>query len=257
MRLTMRQQAFLAALLDLYHEQDGAIAYARLAERVGVRKPTAYEMLRLLERKGLVTSEYGQAPRGLGAGRAPVLFRPTPEAEQLIARLGGAPGTASEEETAEWDATKQRVLTALQAGEATEYQQLLEDLLKCLPATQSPLAVAGEVLTVLLVTWRQSGTTSGSWGLLRRLLSSPTDPLGLITLAGTALGLAWNERGARLVLNRLTNHLGRFQTAVGALSTEGLEELHCFARDVATLLDDQVDELGESTPYPVPRQAPL
>ena len=58
MKLTRRQETFIHRLLDLYRELDGPIHYSLLAERVGVSPFTAYDMLRLLEEKGLVTSEY-------------------------------------------------------------------------------------------------------------------------------------------------------------------------------------------------------
>lgn len=236
MTLTLRQQTFLSALLDLYHEGDGAIAYAQLAERVGVRQATAYQMLRLLEQKGMVTSEYGRAPRGFAAGRAPVLFRPTPEAEELVARLGGEPAVAD----AEWAATKRRILTALQAGEAAEYHELLEDLLARLPSTRSPLVLAGEVLTLLLMAWRQGGGGTASRALLTRLLSRPVDPLALGTLAGAVLGMSWGrQRPSPAILTRLADQLGGLQEAIGSLSAGGLEELYRFVREVTALLDER------------------
>ena len=58
LKLTRRQEDFINNLLDLYREMEGPIHYSVLAERLGVSPFTAYDMLRLLEEKGLVSSEY-------------------------------------------------------------------------------------------------------------------------------------------------------------------------------------------------------
>ncbi len=58
MKLTKRQDAFIKNLLDLYMEAKEPIHYTVLAERLGVSRFTAYDMLRVLEDKGFVRSEY-------------------------------------------------------------------------------------------------------------------------------------------------------------------------------------------------------
>ena len=89
MRLTRRQDIFIHKLLDLYRESENAVHYALVAERLGVSKFTAYDMLRLLEKKGYVTSEYTLAPQRSGPGRSTILFRPTEKARALLHRLAG------------------------------------------------------------------------------------------------------------------------------------------------------------------------
>lgn len=76
MKLTRRQEEFVAKLIDLSEEFDGPIHYSILAERLGVSPFTAYDMLCLLEEKGLVTSEYQLAADKNGPGRAERLFYP-------------------------------------------------------------------------------------------------------------------------------------------------------------------------------------
>ena len=69
-KITRRQETFIYKLLDLYRELDGPIHYSVLAERVGVSPFTAYDMLRLLEEKGLVASEYHVATDKPTPGRS-------------------------------------------------------------------------------------------------------------------------------------------------------------------------------------------
>jgi DNA-binding IclR family transcriptional regulator len=58
MKLTGRQKAFLAKFLELYRQAQKPLHYTDVAAAVGVAKITAYDMLRLLEKRGLVRSEY-------------------------------------------------------------------------------------------------------------------------------------------------------------------------------------------------------
>ena len=55
MELTFRQKTFLSKLLDLYHEMREPVHYSLVAERLGLSSSTAYDMLRLLEQKGMVS----------------------------------------------------------------------------------------------------------------------------------------------------------------------------------------------------------
>jgi len=107
--LTRRQEAFIHKLLDLYREAEAPVHYADVARALEVRPVTAYEMLRLLEEKGLVTSEYVMPSSG--PGRSTIVFRPTEQGEALMRQLAGE--TWDREE---WETVKARILKALQAG---------------------------------------------------------------------------------------------------------------------------------------------
>ena len=77
MKLTHRQETFIRRLLDLCREYKGPIHYSTLAERIGVSPFTAYDMLRLLEEKGFVTSEYRIEAGKSTVGRSEIVFLPT------------------------------------------------------------------------------------------------------------------------------------------------------------------------------------
>lgn len=74
MKLTRRQEEFITNLDQLNNEFDGPIHYSLLAERLGVSPFTAYDMLNVLEEKGMVNSEYQLAADKSGPGRAERLF---------------------------------------------------------------------------------------------------------------------------------------------------------------------------------------
>ena len=76
-KLTFRQKAFLDKLHDVYSEMQGPIHYSLVAERLGLSNSTAYDMLRVLEQKGMVGSQYATPKEIAGPGRSSILFYPT------------------------------------------------------------------------------------------------------------------------------------------------------------------------------------
>jgi len=58
MRITKRQKEFLQSLTDLYQQKDAPIHYSEVAQKMGVSKWTAYDMLQLLHKEGFLEVEY-------------------------------------------------------------------------------------------------------------------------------------------------------------------------------------------------------
>lgn len=134
LKLSSRQRDFLSRLLDLHREAKGPVHYANVARALDVRPVTAYEMLRLLEDKGLARSE-AVRPQG-HRGRSVVVFSPTEKATTLLAKLTGNP--LSERE---WEEAKASILQALEKGRGTDHQILLNELLLRIPGRQSLLLI--------------------------------------------------------------------------------------------------------------------
>ena len=84
MDLTRRQEEFVRSLLDLYGELQEPFHYSELADRLGVSRFTAYDMLRVLEEKGIVTSHYQLDEGRSGPGRSTVVYRPTHRARRIL-----------------------------------------------------------------------------------------------------------------------------------------------------------------------------
>jgi len=87
MELTFRQKVFLSRVLNLYLETREPLHYSTIAQQLGLSNSTAYDMLRLLEGKGMVSSEYVMPKVTSGPGRSSILFFPTAEAIDLFSRL--------------------------------------------------------------------------------------------------------------------------------------------------------------------------
>ena len=233
MKLTGRQRTFLSAFLDLYREAQEPLHYTAVAQRLGVSKITAYDMLRLLEERGLVQSEYVLRGKGQGAGRSSIVFRPTPQVDALFAELVGE--TADQ---GEWKAVKTRILETLQAGRGTDYHDLLEEILARLPQHQSPMLYAAEMITAIILSLHQLREDASAAGLLDKLrgLGLPGEA-GLGALAGLALGLSFVERINRRLIGLLLSYTSRYQEIISRLGAENLQRLSNFTGEVIKIVE--------------------
>lgn len=231
-KLTRRQHEFLSQFLDFYREMESPIHYVALAEHLGIGKVTAYEMLRLLEDRGLVQSEYHLPSEGRGPGRSTVLFRPTEEAARLLSDLaGGHP------EDEDWDAAKEYILQQLREGKASGYDDLLADLLARIPEHNSPLIYLTEMITATLLalgTLRDSAEAGGLAGRLRRV-GLPGE-IGLSALGGVSVALSMMERVNRRVATFLLAQSGKYHTMFSQLGEENRRRLSEFAREAAKIV---------------------
>lgn len=215
--LTPRQQEFLNQVVALYRTTGEPVHYSAVAERLGVGKTTAYEMLRILHDKGYLSAEYTLGESS-GPGRSTVVF--TPKAQ-----------TAD----AEWEKVRARILNALGQSEASD-QELLQDILHRLPHSISPLAYCAQVMTALLLSVRGE-LRSRLWEheLIQSLLSNnlPDTP-SLNLLPGFALGLSFRERANRELRARLFEYTQEYQRRLGHLDTQSRAMLQEFFRNVLT-----------------------
>lgn len=231
MRLTGRQRDFLKKFLDLYREAEHPLHYAELADKVGVSKVTAYDMLRLLEERGLVTSEYVLPERG-GPGRSSIVFAPTEKAATVMAQLAG-----ERWDTTEWDEVKERILVALRESKDTGYEDLLEEILLRIPERKSPMLYAAEMITAILLNLHQLREEAKASSLLENLrtLGWPGE-LGLNALAGITLGLTMVEKANRRITTLLLSYAQKYQNHLAKLSTENKRKLSEFAQEVMRIV---------------------
>ena len=235
MKLTGRQKDFLNKFLDLYREVDRPLHYAVLADRVGVTKITAYDMLRLLEERGLVASEY-VLPEGSGPGRSSIVFRPTEKAVTVMAQLAQLAGERWD--AAEWGEVKERILSALREGRGTDYQNLLDEILLRIPERKSPMLYATEMITAVLLSLHQLKEDTKASSLLENLrtLGWPRE-LALSALAGLTLGLTLVERANRRVTTLLLSYTQKYQDHLARLSAENKKRLSDFAQEVMKIIE--------------------
>ena len=231
MKLTGRQREFLRRFLDLYQGTNQPIHYTQLAENVGVSKPTAYDMLRLLEERGLVASEY-TLPKEGGPGRSSIVFHPTEKAAKVMAQLAG--GDWGKEE---WEQAKERILQALREIKDANYQNFLDEILLRIPERKSPMLYVAEMITAAMLSLNQLKGEAEASGLFKQLraLGFPGE-LGLNALAGLTLGLTLVEKANRHVSTLLLSYSQKYQDYLARLSAENKKRLADFAREVMTIV---------------------
>lgn len=231
-KLTYRQQQFLSQFLDVYRDMDEPVHYVAVAERLGIGNVTAYEMLRLLEERGLVRAEYQSHPDQRGPGRSMVLFYPTKEANRLINELAGESGDLED-----WLIVKERILKQLREGKAGGYEELLSDLLARISKRHSALIYATELIAAMFLTLASAQETPEARRLMERLqrIGLPGE-IGLSALSGISMALSLLERVNRRFSTLLLAQVGRYETMIATLNEANRLRLSDFAREVASIL---------------------
>lgn len=231
-KLTYRQQQFLSQFLDIYREIDRPVHYVTVAKRLEIGKVTAYEMLRLLEERGLVRAEYHSKPEQRGPGRATVLFYPTQEAGRVTNELAGNTTYLND-----WEVVKNRVLQQLREGKARGYEEMLSNLLVRLPEPQSPLIYITELTTAMILMLATISKAPEIRTLMERLgrIGLPQE-IGLSALSGVGLALSVLERINRRTSTILLAQINKYEDVLSQLSEENRRRLGDFAREVILIL---------------------
>jgi predicted transcriptional regulator len=231
-KLTYRQQQFLSQFLDVYHEMHRSLHYGTVAERLGVGKVTAYEMLRLLEEHGLVHSEYRADPEQRGPGRPAVHFYPTQEADRLI---NGLAGSAVNHE--DWQQVKEQILNKLREGQVGGYEELLASLLERIPERRSPLILVTELITTVILTLAAIQDMPEVRRILDQLRQTGLPQgISLGVFSGISMLLSAMERANRRSATMLLGQISRYEEALAQLSDESRRQLGEYTREIVRIL---------------------
>jgi hypothetical protein len=237
MKLTRRQEEFITKLIDLSEEFDGPIHYSVLAEHLGVSPFTAYDMLCLLEEKGLVTSEYQLAADKNGPGRTERLFYPKLSSEKrkemLANEFGGRiPGK---------DEHKQMVITKLRSGEFADKEVAAEVLARVPDIEHREISYCVEIMAVIALRLRSS---SGRKNLLdhfpKILPAGHTTREDLLLLGGFAYGILTQECAQDDEwVQKLFAHIQQYLSLVLQFSPQECEQLARALSGVFVRLTDE------------------
>jgi len=237
MKLTGRQREFLSRFLDLYHKENHKpLHYSVVAEYLGIRPVTAYDMLRLLQERGLVTSEY-TLPRDRGRGRSSILFAPTQKAVEMVQRL-----SATDLDLSEWITVKEHILQALREGKDQDYNRLLEEILTRIPKCRSPMLYATEMISAVLLSLYLYLTGNIAANSVFRYLHSSvvSGELWLNAIAGLTLSLFLTEQASRRITSTLLSYSKKYQEQLGRLSAENKSRLSEFAQEVIQIIGARI-----------------
>jgi predicted ArsR family transcriptional regulator len=231
-QLTRRQQEFLKTLIDLHQQKGEAIHYTLVAERLGVGRVTAYEMLRLLEKRGLTMREFQRSEDERGPGRSPVSFRPTAQAETALEEQSTS-GRISDE----WFKVKAQIIEKLKMDDGRSREDFLKELLDRLPTHRSPDVYLAEMVTALVLglhSLREFAEARRLRSMLGRI-GLPGE-LDLGAIPGLSAGLSLVERFNKQISSVLLKQAKHYQTLLSELSAEKQRLLAEFTREVVKIL---------------------
>jgi DNA-binding MarR family transcriptional regulator len=229
LKLTPRQQAFLDKLFELYGELKGPVHYSVVAEKLGVNKFSAYDMLKVLEEKGVAASDYVLNDEQTGPGRSQVVFYPTHKAAQFLTQLRD-----EMRYNADWQNVKERILRRLEEARQSNPVDGIREALSNLPDAKTPLNYCAEMISVLILNLERLRDRN----LLPALETLSTKgQVGLGALAGLSLASTLTEEADDTSLTeKLLAHTKRFQNQLADMSDESITKLSSFLSDAMTIL---------------------
>ena len=229
LKLTPRQQMFLDNLFELYREFKGPVHYSIVADKLGVNKFSAYDMLKVLEEKGVAASSYVLSDNQAGPGRSQVVFYPTNKAAQFLTQLRDEVLNSGD-----WQAVKKRVLRQLEDARQTNSVDALREALSKLPDPKNSLNYCAQMISIQLLNIERLRANN----LLSALDTiKGQGQVGLGTLAGLSLASALtNDSDDTTLTNKLLTHTKRFQRQLTEMSDESILQLSSFLNDAMGLL---------------------
>lgn len=229
LKLTPRQQAFLDQLFELYQDLQGPVHYSIVADKLGVNKFSAYDMLKVLEDKGVAASSYVLSDEQTGPGRSQVVFYPTNKAAQFLTQLRD-----EVRQNGDWQSVKRRVLGQLQEVNQGNSVDVLRDALANLTDSTNPLNYGAYMISVLLLNIARLRKAE----ILPALdtLAAPGQ-VGLGTLVGLSLASTLTHSSDDSSLTeKLLVHTKNFQAQLSEMSDDSISKLSAFLNDAMLTL---------------------
>ena len=230
-KLTRRQQEFLSRFVKLSSDEEG-VHYSDVARHLDVGKVTAYEMLSLLEERGLVRRAYRLKEKNRGPGRSTVIFLPTEQARQLM--QDRAEDTGAEKD---WESRKDRILQQLRERKAETYDDLLNDLLHRIPEQHSPLIYTTEMITTIVLLMTSLKDAPEMQRLFERLkrIGQPGE-IRLSAMTGIGLAFSVLENINSQMAGFLLNQSGKFQSMLSEIGEEGRALLNEYTSEIVDIV---------------------
>jgi hypothetical protein len=235
MKLTARQQYFLRKLYELYSDFKQPIHYIALAKYLGVNKFSAYDMLKVLEKKGAVACHYVLGTQHSGPGRSMVTFYPTNLAISFLGRMRDEIPSRQE-----WNKLKTRILRRLVRASHANYTDYLRDCMSSITDNTPPLNFCVEAFSAILVYLAELTKPVAGKTLERQYILQTSIPIGaaeLNTLAGMAIGSALAlEIDDPSVLQEVLLYGTRLHHYLGDLSEDSVQYLASFVNEAIHIL---------------------
>lgn len=212
MIITSRRLDFLRTIKQLYDSTSLPVHYVRVAEKLGISKWSAYEMLKSLEKDGFLSRHYEVNSGEKHPGRAMILFAPT----QLLIQIVNAAAADVRARTPEWQQIKDRLLSVFDQVDPGKAREILDQLARELPIIENPLVACAYVATLLIAQMQSLGETS--LNIVRTIMKGAVKAeTGLAMLAGAIMGLLARAGLPVTIITQLSGFLPGFQKNLARL----------------------------------------
>ncbi len=190
MEITSRQKEFLKVLIDSYRQKGSSIHYSEVAQKLGVSKWTAYDMLQLLKKEGFLGVEYiipeSDSYKWSKLGRSTITFYPTKKGYAISPfTKKGLPAKVAELNKLKEEITKK--------FDEFKGKLNIKHLLKEALQSKSPLIFCACLLLVLILLVKKITEGLAEIKLISQIMPPTTTntyaELALIVFAGMCLGV--------------------------------------------------------------------
>jgi len=234
MRITKRQKEFLQSLIDLYQQKDTPIHYSEVAQKIGVSKWTAYDMLQLLHKEGFLEVEYlipeSDNYKWGKLGRSTITFFPTKKG-YIVSNL---PQRKLYTKATELNKLKKEIIQKF--GEI-KGKFHLKDLFKEALQTKSPLIFCACVLLVLILLIKKITEGIAEIQLLSQVIPTHATnayiELALTLFVGMCFG----------ILTKYTNNIPKYVTGPNNNLDEYIDYIQTYNQCVSQMDKDEQKSL--------------
>jgi len=245
MKITTRQKEFLQSLIALYQEKASPIHYSEVAQKMGVSKWTAYDMLQLLRKEGLLEVEYlipeSDNYKWGKLGRSTITFFPTKRGYTV----SNLPQRKLSTKAAELNKLKKEIM---QKFEEIKGKFNLKDLFKEALETKSPLIFCACVLLILILLVKKITEGVAEIKLISQIMpptatTNTYAELALIVFTGMCFGVLAkyiNQVPTTFGNNNLDEYAGYIQTYNQYVSQMDKEE----QKSLLDFLKETLDEIN-------------
>jgi len=234
MKITKRQKEFLQSLIDLYQLKDTPIHYSEVAQKMGVSKWTAYDMLQLLHKEGFLEVEY-LIPESYNykwgkLGRSTITFFPTKKGYNV----SNLPQRKLSTKATDLNKLKKEIIQKF--GEI-KGKFNLKDLFKEALQTKSPLIFCACVLLILILLIKKITEGIAEIQLLSQVI--PTNAtnayieLALTVFVGICFG----------ILTKYINNIPKYVTGPSNNLDEYIDYIQTYNQYVSRMNKDEQKSL--------------
>ncbi|MGN7300186.1 Lrp/AsnC family transcriptional regulator [Ferdinandcohnia sp. SAFN-114] len=222
MDLTKRKKQFLDKLMDLYQQTKLPVHYETLAQKIGVSKWTAYDMVKELEKLHYLTRDYA-LNRG-ETGRSQVVYLPTEKAYDLFTET-----RVKEISLEEWEQTKTSVKHFLVRLNCLSRREAIQKILEEISITKVHITFCAYIIGLLLLHLEGLGKKTDA--LIKNLVhGSPTSEMKLTMFVGTIVGTIIQNMNDDIGVE-VTALVSRYLTYIHTLSENEKEMLANFLNE--------------------------